>query len=150
MRGSYAYVIPDAEGLQVVDISQPEKPKEAIFFPLPARGLSIGLSEDFAVVSTKWNGYFFIDISRPERPQLAANIYIPRGSSEFKLEENRLYAASQSFGINVIPLPLKNIGASRFSDHALTFEKPQFPGWYDLSVGGGKKLVTVASALKVD
>ncbi len=148
--GRYAYLIQGEDGVQIVDISDPEKPVEVEFIPLPARGLSIGLSDSFVVVSTRWDGYYFLDISRPEKPFLAANVYLPRGSSEFKIGGNKLYTVSHASGINVVPLPIKSIGTNGYSDLDITFEQPQHPGWYDLNVSGGKKVVRAASVLKVE
>jgi hypothetical protein len=150
VRGNYAYLIQGKDGLQIVDIGDPENPKEVDFISLPDRGLSIGLSQTYVVVSTRWNGFYFFDISQPGKAYLAANIYLPRTNGEFMVEGERLYATGYTNGINVVPLPIKNIKAIRSSDLALTFNKPQLPGWYDLSVSDGKQFVRAASVLKVD
>ncbi len=150
VRDGLAYLIQGEEGLQIIDIRHPEKPKETAFIPLPGMALSLSLSEAFAVVATRWNGYYFIDISQPGNPQLAANLYFPRSNGKFKIEGDRLYTTGHSNGINVLPLPVKNIGASGTSRPTLKFNNPQFPGWYDLSVSGGKKFVTAPSALKIE
>ncbi len=150
VSGRYAYLIQGEDGVQVVDISDPEKPVEVEFIPLPARGLSIDTSDSFVVVSTRWDGYYFLDISRPEKPFLAANIYLPRGSKEFKIEGNRLYAVGRTNGISVVPLPIKSIGTNGSPDLEITFKRPQHPGWYDLNVSSGKKIVSAASVLKVE
>lgn len=150
-RGKYAYLLQGVDGLQIVDISKAERPKEVEFIPLPDRGLSISISETYVVVSTRRSGYYFIDISRPDKPRLAANIYLPRSTGKFVIEDDYLYATSQTNGIYVVPLPIKNLKISSGpSAESFTFNQPQLPGWYDLSVSGGKTFVSAASVLEVE
>ncbi len=150
VHGDIAYLVQGEQGLQIIDISQPKKPKEVALIPLPAQGLSIQLSETYAVVATRWKGYFFIDISRPGNPYLAANIRLPNGNKGFRVDEDRLYVPAHASGVNVVPLPVKDSVVAGSSEFSLIFEKPQFAGWYDLSVSSGKEFVRSDTVLRVD
>jgi len=147
LRDGYAYVTHGDDGIQVIDIRQPEHPKDFDFIPLPARGLTIGQSDSYIVVSTRWDGYFFIDVTQPQKPQLVANINVPHVARNFQVEGDKLYVPGHSRGISIIPLPIKSLDTFKQSR---TFNPPQQPGWYDLSVSRGKEFVRLDSALKID
>ncbi len=149
VRDGYAYLVQGEEGLQIIDIGNPEKPREVGLVKIPGQSLDICLSKNFAVLSNRWNGYYFVDIRRPEHPFLAANIYHPRTKSGFKTEGDRLYATGRKNGVSVLPLPIPKTSILGSADLSLVFNEPLHPGWYDLSISDGKKLETVSAVMEV-
>ncbi len=149
VRQGYAYLVQGDEGLQVVDVHNPLQPREVKILNIPGRGLGLGLADQFVVLSSRWNGYFFIDTRRPSTPFLAANIYHPRSTSNFRIEANKLYALGRTNGIGVIPLPLGKVDISGTADLSIAFKTPPQAGWYDLSVSDGTKLETARAAIEI-
>jgi hypothetical protein len=150
IQGKYAYLVQVEEGLQIVDISQPETPREIAVVKLPGNSRRIALSEDFALISNRWNGYYAVDISTPDNPRLAARIPFPRNTSGFLIEGGRLYATGRTNGITELPLPQKGIRSRERAGDTFTFSKPDLPGWYDFHLSDGNKIVTAVAAIKVE
>ncbi len=148
VSGNYAYLVQAEEGLLVIDIRDPENPIERQVVTLPDNGLSLNVSDDYAVVSSRWSGFYFIDITQPETAFLAAKMYLPRSNGYGEVEGRSFYSASRSNGINVIPLPIKSTSGTGSSE--LFFERPRVPGWYDLSVSDGTNLIIEPSVMRVD
>lgn len=150
VHGGYAYLVQGEEGLQIVDISVPERPREVELVRLPGQSLDIKLAENFVVLSSRWGGYNFVDISQPEYPFYAANINHSGSSGGFAVEAGILYALGRSTGLGVIPLPFRNTSISGSADSTVTFKKPQYSGWYDLSISDGENLESATAILQVD
>jgi hypothetical protein len=91
-----------------------------------------------------------VDISNPDNPSLAARIPFPRNTSGFLIEGGRLYATGRTNGITELPLPQKGIRAMEGAGDIFTFLKPDLPGWYDLHLSDGKKIVTSVAAIRVE
>lgn len=148
--GDFAYVVQGTEGLQIVDISDPQQPEEVAFVKIPGQNLDIVLSGQYAILSNRWLGYFFVDIQQPDKARLVANIFQPRVKTGFQVENGLLYSPSVSSGISVIPLPQKHIARQSRTDLTMTFAKPEYPGRYDLYLSDGRELLKEASVVEIE
>ncbi|MCF6178444.1 MAG: hypothetical protein L3J63_03515 [Geopsychrobacter sp.] len=150
IRGDYAYLVQGEEGFQIIDIKRPGDPRVIGSFYHSGRSLGVEVTDNYAVLSTRWDGFSFVDISDPEHPYLAAHIDSPRSTRGFKLVGDKLYASGRTNGISVLPFPLKKIFAHIGKGLTLTFPRPQHPGWYALSLGGGEAGEVIVTTVEID
>jgi hypothetical protein len=72
VQGNHAHIASGPEGLVIVDISQPEKPKVASTFPVEDFGNAVAVSGSSAHISDGKAGVTKVNISNPAAPKLEA------------------------------------------------------------------------------
>jgi hypothetical protein len=101
LKGQYAYVTTQNEGLQIWDISNVKNPKFVSSYKLPTSH-SIYIVGSTAFISTTNGALYLIDISNPAKPDLRSNIKLGGIGKEVYVAKNHAYVAAMLKGIYIV------------------------------------------------
>ncbi len=73
VRGNYAYVADDTEGLKIIDVSTPSSPTLAATYNTPDRARGVYVIGDHAYVADAQSGLQIINVSNPASPTLTGS-----------------------------------------------------------------------------
>ncbi|MBU8869498.1 MAG: T9SS type A sorting domain-containing protein [Gemmatimonadales bacterium] len=151
ISGNYAFLANGSEGLQVVDITNPEDIQFITNFPMPGySALDITVQGDYAFVSLGFFGIQVIDISDPTNPALLETYDTPGSVNGLAVEGDCLFVADWDAGLQIFQVFQQevytddNIGQSLFVDETddtifrarLTTNQTANVAW-ELSADGG-------------
>ncbi|HDM70483.1 MAG TPA: hypothetical protein ENG58_03635, partial [Thermotogales bacterium] len=71
--GKFIAVAGGAEGLLILDVSDPHNPKLVGYFNTDGWAESVHVSGDYAYIADERNGLVIVDISDPHNPQLVGH-----------------------------------------------------------------------------
>jgi len=89
VTGKYAYVSPTADGIQILDVSDPATPALVGSHPIGARDIAI--SGTHAYVTTGWDELVTLDVSNPVSPTFVSSFPINGPSEKVKVAGERAY-----------------------------------------------------------
>jgi len=100
--GDHAYLIVGAQGLPVVDVSDPFDPIEVGSHSTRGYAQAITLHEDQAFVANRSDGLTILDISDPMRPSEIGNLDTPGSAWDVFVSGGRAYVADSQGGLQII------------------------------------------------
>lgn len=103
-QDNYAYVAGGADGLYVVDVSDPSRPVHIATLGLAGVANDIKVRGGLAVIASDTAGVHIVDIGSPGRPVLAGSIDTPGYAVDLAWVDDRLYVADGPAGLQVIDL----------------------------------------------
>ncbi len=93
-----AYVAADANGLKIVDVSNPASPSIIGGCDTPGSAYSVDVSGNYAYVADMWNGLQIIDISVPSAASIKKNIPITSVATGIMVMDSYAYVSFGSSG----------------------------------------------------
>ncbi|MGB2982838.1 MAG: pre-peptidase C-terminal domain-containing protein [Candidatus Bipolaricaulia bacterium] len=100
--GSFAYLIVGAQGLLVVDVSNPALPVEVGSHSTRGYAQAITLEGDHAFVANRSDGLTVLDVSDPMRPVEVGHLDTPGSAWDVAVEADRAFVADSQGGLHVI------------------------------------------------
>ena len=94
VRGNYAYLACQQDGLRIVDITNHDSPFDVAFLPL-SRADVVALAGNYAYIGSWAGGVQIIDISNPTSPLVAQSIPIEGGISAIHTDGDYAFVCSQ-------------------------------------------------------
>lgn len=99
--GDYAYLIVGAQGLLVVDVSDPTNPIEVGSHSTRGYAQAITLNGSQAFVANRSDGLTILDISDPMRPSEMGNLDTPGSAWDVYVAGGRAYIADSQGGLQI-------------------------------------------------
>lgn len=96
VRGNYAYIANQYNGLQIIDISNPASPQVVGSYKTQSSAWNVALSGDFAYVPMG-NSLYIINISNPSAPTLAATYNIGNSCYDIAINGSYVYLTIGGF-----------------------------------------------------
>jgi len=116
VSGSYAYLLIQNTGLQIVDISDPYHPAGSGFLMLSGTPNSMSVVGNYAYITSN-NGLTVVDANNPSNP-VVSGTYIPSGSAQLKdvkVQGNVAFVVSSINGLRILniqnPATITEIGS---------------------------------------
>jgi len=105
--GSRAYVMDDGEGLIILDISQPEKPRRLGSYHSPGQLRKMAKVGDLLYLTDQWNGLTILNVADPHRPTVPGVYQTPVNGIHMDhfgidVRQGRAYLAAGWTGFQVI------------------------------------------------
>lgn len=97
LENNYAYCAIGEAGVDILDISSPEKPSLVSHFDTPGDARDIYVSGKYAYIADYREGLLIYDISNPSVPVKIGNYKIPRGYGLYKVVVSGNYAYCNGF-----------------------------------------------------
>jgi hypothetical protein len=104
ISGNYAYVADIANGLLVIDITNPTAPTEVGFYDTPGEAYGVALSGDYAYVGDGSSGLRVIDISNPTAPVEVGFCETPGWAIGVTVAGDYAFVADYGSGMRVIDI----------------------------------------------
>ncbi len=104
LEGDYAYVAEWADGLRIIDISNPANPFSVCSYATPDLVRSVTLSGSYAYVAANNSGVRIIDISNPTDPQEVGFYDTPGNAYSVALSGDYAYVADAISGLLIIDI----------------------------------------------
>jgi len=101
LSGNYAYVADYLEGLQVIDISDPDSPYIAASFDTPGSANNLAVDGDYVYVADGSNGVEVFDISDPTAPTSAGGFSTFSWATSVAISGDRAYVSDGVLGLAV-------------------------------------------------
>ena len=99
--GSYAYLASGTNGLHVVDVSDPTRPRRVGGYDTPGSAWAVAVTGHYAYVADQTGGLQVIDVSDPANPQRVGS-YRSGVVWDVAVSGQYAYAASEAAGLQVI------------------------------------------------
>ncbi|MDX8412403.1 MAG: hypothetical protein R8K46_11125 [Mariprofundaceae bacterium] len=92
LRGDYIYLSDGRFGLEIIDVSDPSRPRLAAFQELDGYSHKLVIWRHYAIVASGFGGMHIIDVSKPAHPRLVSTFqaYPPPGEMD---EDDGLFSA---------------------------------------------------------
>ena len=101
-QGSYAYIAARQDGLRVMDLSQPDSPREIGAYQTPGFAMDVAVQGGHAFVAARKGGLRVIDISDPTTPR-EVGFHLPPDETWTVAVSGRLaYVGDRTFGLRVV------------------------------------------------
>ncbi|MFW9922991.1 MAG: LVIVD repeat-containing protein [Candidatus Thorarchaeota archaeon] len=104
--GDYVYIAPRDNGLKIVKVSNPRKPKTIGYYKDGEKGTTwnIIINEKFAYISDDREGLEILDLSKPENPQEVGQFFDSDEGRTFSvaIDENYLFIADYTDGLEIL------------------------------------------------
>jgi len=118
VTGNRAYIADNDSGLQVIDISDPTRPRIIGSVDTPGYAYGVAITGNRAYVADGWSGLQVIDISDSSNPTIIGSVDTPYYASEVVVIGNKAYVANYWSGLQVIDIsdparPRRMDGSSR-------------------------------------
>jgi len=104
IQDSFAYVADRYSGLQIIDISDPEKPSFKGIWNTPGEAIDVYVQGSFAYVADGESGLRVIDISSPENPSIVGSCNTLDYAIDVYVQGSYAYVADGISGIQVIDI----------------------------------------------
>jgi hypothetical protein len=102
VSGEYAYIAAGSQGLQVVDISDPEAPAVVAGLDTGGTAIDLKLRDGYAYLVDGAQGVKIIDIQEPLAPRLAGSLDTDGVAQGIQVSENRVYVADGAAGLKIV------------------------------------------------
>jgi hypothetical protein len=102
--GSFAYLIVGAQGLLVVDVSNPALPVEVGSHSTRGYAQAITLDGDLAFVANRSDGLTVLDVSDPMHPVEVGHLDTPGSAWDVVVKSDRAFVADSQGGLHVIDI----------------------------------------------
>ncbi len=103
MVGDYAYVL-YADGLAVLDITNPGDPLQVSFLFLPGGGRGLEVNGSYVYVADGDDGLVIIDISNPAAPTVAGAYDTPGFAYDVHIYDGKAFVADAGEGLQIIDI----------------------------------------------
>jgi hypothetical protein len=96
--GKYAYVANTIPGMAVLDVSDPDNPKQVALYDTPDQIQSVVIEGDFAWVCDRFGGMLIVNVATPSHPAPTGWIGTPGSANNLVLRDQYAYIADGSGG----------------------------------------------------
>lgn len=119
VRGHIAYVGDDDQGLQVVDVRDPSRPKMLAQLPLPGLAYTMDLHGNTLYLAGHHGGFYIIDVTKPEQPAILGRYDTTGKAWAIRVVDKIAYVADDKSGVlifdvanpaNIVPIGEFNPG----------------------------------------
>ncbi len=101
IKGQYAYVASRTEGLQIIDISNPDNFVMVGSYDTPGKALALDIDGNYAYIADENETLQIINIEDPANPTLAGS-YQSGYSHDIKVVDGKAYIANYTFGLQIV------------------------------------------------
>jgi len=102
LNGDYAYLAVERQGLQVINVVDPEQPAQAGFVPVQDKANALDQQENILYLADGSAGIKIYDIIMPTRPSLIAAHNTPGTAQDITTVGTHIYVADGSQGLQVL------------------------------------------------
>ncbi len=102
VNGSYAYLAVETQGLQVINVLDPEQPLQTGFVPVQNRANALDQQEDILFLADGRAGIKIYDTIIPSEPRLLAGYNTPGTAQDIKVVGATIYVADGAQGLQVL------------------------------------------------
>ena len=102
VRGDFAYVAADAEGLRVVSIADPANPTEVGYCQIPDHAVSVAAESAFVYVAASARGLRVVSVADPAHPSEVGYRDTPGSASSVAVSGDTAYIADGQGGLRVM------------------------------------------------
>lgn len=102
IAGNWAYVAGGEQGLQVIDMSDPESLELVAGLDTPGNAIALSLEGDVLAIADQLEGVHFIDISDPAAPAVLSTLDTPGEASGIQLVGSLALVADGLPGVQVV------------------------------------------------
>jgi hypothetical protein len=104
VRAGYAFVASGDEGLQVVDVRNPETPAIVASLALTGVAIDLRIRGDLAYVAAGPAGLHIVDISNPAAPRLVGGVAAGEDAQDVWIDGDHAYVATGGSGLVVVSI----------------------------------------------
>lgn len=120
VAGGYAFVASAADGVHVVDVSDPGAPMVVGFVDTPGEARDLSVAGDYAYVADGKSGLQVIDVRDPSAPALVAQVAVSNEANGIGLTGRQALVVDSPRGIQIVDV-----------------EEPEVPVWIERVAAGG-------------
>jgi hypothetical protein len=102
VSNNIAYVVYGWEGLQIIDVTNPQNPFLLGSYDTPGYAHFVTVYYNIAYVADDWAGLQIIDVSNPQNPALLGSYDTPGEALSVTVSNNIAYVADYSAGLQII------------------------------------------------
>ncbi len=102
--GQLVYLANNYRGVQVIDFSDPERPRQIGTLKIPGKAWKIALNGRYAYVAAKEGGIQVLDIADPANLRLLGGAELGGLALDVVLAGNRAYVANSRLGLQVVDI----------------------------------------------
>jgi len=100
LSGKYAYIA-DGDGLEIVDVSDPNNLIEVGYFDTPGWAVDLYVVGDYAYVAEDDYGIIILDVSDPSNPQEVGHYDTPGYANKIIVQGNYAYISDYNSGLRI-------------------------------------------------
>lgn len=142
-----AVLVSKLDGLFIVDLADPEKPRLLSTTPLTLNPDRVTVRGNTAYVSARQGGVQMLDLADPARPRPGISTPV---LNDIAVDGDYLYLAARQAGLLVLPLP-QELAISIGTPQQLSFELPAVAvsGHYTLRIDNGRQTISLPGVLRL-
>jgi|GEM_PF-2316394 len=103
-QGNYVYVADDTVGLQIIDVSQPDRPLVVGSYDTPGWACGVQVQGNYAYIADGYCGLAIIDVSQPDQPLMVGSYDTSGYAYGVFVRGSYAYVADDRCGLQIIDI----------------------------------------------